>query len=406
MQTQDKVDLDREPEPRSRGLLIAVAAAVVLVLIGAVIYFRGREETPVVTQPPEESATPVEIATAFLEAYSTFDVDEAFTYLAADVVGLGTIEEERLSARFLQAIGDKTILGPCEETGTEPTRTVVHCTFDWHQLRSDEIGLGPYEGDYDITIEERKVVAFSIEGSIADFSPQIWEPFAAWVQANHPDDVAVMYDPYPTGWRITEESISLWEQRNKEWVAAVQALAEWPPATETATGFVEAYAGFDTEAATSYLAENANVTLFQNQGEDWQAGNRFMEATGFQLFPGQCEELSTSPTRATVRCPFDYHALGSDQIGMGPFTDSYITVTVEGGEIVSAVMVFEYAANRFSAQMWEPFAAWIRENHPEDIPTMYEDGDSQTLESHSDESTALWAERIAEYVEVVRQTSP
>ena len=44
------------------------------------------------------------------------------------------------------------------------------------------------------------------------------ETFHWWMSANHPDDVAVMYDGSEP--RISEESIPLWEQRTREYVAS------------------------------------------------------------------------------------------------------------------------------------------------------------------------------------------
>jgi hypothetical protein len=128
-----------------------------------------------------------------------------------------------------------------------------------------------------------------------------------------------------------------------------------------------------------------------------------MEATGFELIPGQCEQVSTTASHTTVRCPFDFHALRSEELGRGPYADSSITLTVEGDEIVAASMGLAFEDNGFSAQMWEPFAAWIKENHPEDIPVMFELAD-QSLESHSEESAALWAQRTEEWVEALEAT--
>jgi hypothetical protein len=45
----------------------------------------------------------------------------------------------------------------------------------------------------------------------------MWEPFADWVFAAHPEDLKVMYTGGGTEVRLTEESIRLWEQRSREY---------------------------------------------------------------------------------------------------------------------------------------------------------------------------------------------
>ena len=85
-----------------------------------------------------------------------------------------------------------------------------------------------------------------------------------------------------------------------------------PSAEEVASGFVEAYGSFDTEAAGSYLAIDADLAQLEADGEDWRLGNQWLEAQGFQLLLGTCEERNPKPEGSWVRCPFDYHALRSD----------------------------------------------------------------------------------------------
>jgi hypothetical protein len=56
---------------------------------------------------------------------------------------------------------------------------------------------------------------------ISEFSPQMWEPFADWMDAEYPSDADVMYsDATRIEPRRTEESIQLWEQHIREYVDA------------------------------------------------------------------------------------------------------------------------------------------------------------------------------------------
>jgi hypothetical protein len=58
----------------------------------------------------------------------------------------------------------------------------------------------------------------------AEFSPQVWEPFAAWMEATYPDDAAVMLSTGGNGARLSEEAIPLWEQHTHEYVTTNAAL--------------------------------------------------------------------------------------------------------------------------------------------------------------------------------------
>jgi hypothetical protein len=224
---------DTEPTSSRHSFIVGAVAAVAVVVIGAFILLQTRNESPVADQP----ATPVETARAFVEAYrGSFDVDEAFTYLADDPenLGFGPLAEERLLARFLEATGSKLVNLQCEERGDSPDGSVVRCTYQTHEFFSDDLGLGPYGpswGDY--TIVDGMIVSADQgfdEGS--NFSNQIWEPFAAWIGENHPDDRALIYGP-DGGWNITEESIPVWEQRLR---AYVEEVTGEETAEDTATG--------------------------------------------------------------------------------------------------------------------------------------------------------------------------
>jgi hypothetical protein len=207
-------------------------------VLGILILPRMRDAQPVAIQPPTppsttasvETAAPVETAEAFLEAYyGRFDVDQAFAYLGVEpeAVGLSTAgaANYQLMARFFQATGSQLVDLQCEEESASPDQAVVSCTWSTHDFFSDQLGRGPFGPNADeLTIVEGKIVSI-VDGTDEgpnEFSNQIWEPFADWIEENHPDDRAVMYDPFPYGWRITDESIPVWEQRLREYVAEVR----------------------------------------------------------------------------------------------------------------------------------------------------------------------------------------
>jgi len=265
-------------------VVVGAVAAVAVVVIGVLILWPTRDQAPVAGQPttPIETAeptTPIGTAEAFLQAYyGRFDVDQAFTYLGADpgAVGLDTAgaANYHLLARFFEATGSKLIDLQCEEGGASPGGAVVVCTWFTHDFFSGELGFGPFGPHVnELTLVAGKVVSIvdrSDEG-MSDFSNQIWQPFAAWVGENHPDDQAVMYDPYPTGWRITEESIPVWEQRLREYVAEVKGQAPAEDATI-------ALPGLPPEGATPSTPENGELvaSMWEHIGAPGSFGNGWL----------------------------------------------------------------------------------------------------------------------------------
>ena len=94
-------------------------------------------------------------------------------------------------------------------------------------------------------------------------------------------------------------------------------------------------------------------------------------------------------------------AIRSDEIGLGPYTGNSWDLTVRNGKITSAGAVWDFMANGFSKQMWEPFAQWVSSTHPADMAVMYPDG-TFGAPGLSDASIRLWNERSREYVATVQ----
>jgi hypothetical protein len=163
-----------------------------------------------------------EVASKFVKAFGAFDGERAITYLADNAyleMDATTPEEVPLFTSFLEAQGYKQIpLEECSVTGSSASGTAVRCRFDFHAIRSDEIGLGPYPGSWDLTVRDGEIVAVSLHWEIKKFSPQMWEPFRDWVSKNYPKDFDVMYTGGGGNFSLTEESIRLWEQRSREYV--------------------------------------------------------------------------------------------------------------------------------------------------------------------------------------------
>ncbi len=234
MQTDDRVIVDPSNQKPRRGLIGIAAAAVIAV--GALILFQSQNDRPSpATNPPTVTEVPqppvtvptLEIASSFVEAYAALDPDAAASYLA----GAARASEEMrlLTTGWHEALFVKKTFKSCELTDSSPTGIVVVCPYDFHALRSDEIGKGPYTGSFmNLTVSDGKIVAISgtFNYQESGFSAQVWVPFSAWVTANYPDDVLVLYnDTSRTLERVTEDSKPVWEQRTKQWVEAVNSGA-------------------------------------------------------------------------------------------------------------------------------------------------------------------------------------
>jgi hypothetical protein len=236
-----------EPQPKrqhrwSGGKRIGAlaAAAVGLAVITALLIIQSRDEAPATDQTPVAAgaqentvnARAEKVATGFVEAYGAFDVEQAMTYLADDatIAVLGAQDDLRLLIPYLEATGYQQFLDSCEEVGNSASST-IRCTYDFHALRSGEIGRGPFSGSrrgpfggssFDLVVRDGKIVEASQSWEIEKFSPQVWEPFANWVSKAYPKDAAVMYmDETHSNVRLTEESIPLWERHTRAYVEEV-----------------------------------------------------------------------------------------------------------------------------------------------------------------------------------------
>jgi hypothetical protein len=167
-------------------------------------------------------------------------------------------------------------------------------------------------------------------------------------------------------------------------------------AEKVANGFVEAYGAFDVEQAMTYLADDATITVLGAQ-DDLRLLVSWLEATGYQQIVDPCEGVGNSSS-GSIRCTFAFHALRSGELGRGPFGGSSFDLVVRDGKIVHASQDWEI--EKFSPQVWEPFANWVSTVHPKDAAVMYQD-DSHSGVRLTEELIRLWELRTLEYVEEV-----
>jgi hypothetical protein len=225
-------DLDawREQEKRQRNAsrnkkigAFMLAAAIAVVAIAWIVGTSGGQGTNTPANQPTKATAAEDVATQFLLQLSLFNQDQAVSYLADDAdlsgMGMGGPRELRSTLSWWQATGFKLMPASCEETGkTSAIGTWVSCDFDFHSLRSDEIGKGPYGGSsFTMAVRDGEIVLASMDFEIGEFGSQMWEPFSVWVSTNYPEDAAVMYNSAHSNYRLTTESIRLWKQHTREY---------------------------------------------------------------------------------------------------------------------------------------------------------------------------------------------
>jgi hypothetical protein len=237
MDRQDDRQRRRSRNRKLGGLAVAatIAVAAVVVILGA------RSGPDAITPADDPTVAPTdaveEVARGFLRAYGALDAEQALAYLAddADISGLitsvgargvvGTREELRLLFSYLDAARFQSYVSqPCE-VSSSASGTSLHCPFSFHLLGSYEMGRGPFGGSHiDLTVRDGEIVRASQQIQVEEFSPQMWEPFAAWVSSTHPEDAVVMYtDETYSGAQLTKESILLWRERAREYMNEINA---------------------------------------------------------------------------------------------------------------------------------------------------------------------------------------
>ena len=214
---------------RKIGALV-VAAAIALAVVVLITELGPGEESKT---PANESAVvdpgdaAVQVAEGFLDAFGTFDVERAKAYLAEDADVTGMTEGKGvagldLMTSWLEATGYHQTVTSCQAGTSGFPDITVSCAFDFDDIRSEEIGRGPFSGSFWIIVRDGEISQGSMSWQIEQFSPAMWEPFADWVSTTYPEDAAVMYlDASLSAIRLNERSIRLWEQRSREYVKEV-----------------------------------------------------------------------------------------------------------------------------------------------------------------------------------------
>ncbi len=167
-------------------------------------------------------------------------------------------------------------------------------------------------------------------------------------------------------------------------------------ARQVAAGFLQAYGSYDADRAMSYLTDHAI-------GAEWVTREAFRktvawnEAAGWTELRSPCRRMSADGATVFLRCPYSVHALGSEQLGRGPYGGGYWDLRVTDGEITLGSAEFPYGSNGFNIGMWEPFVHFVEARYPRDIDVMFTSA-SRSDGSTTPESLRLWAQHVDDYV--------
>jgi hypothetical protein len=152
--------LQRWRDRKRRNQRIAAGVVGVAFFVAAVLIVTAAGSFDRTTTPADQSAVPAdgaaeEVALRFLDALAAFDAEKAMSYVAddADITGIinpqvpADTEGLSLMLSMLEASGSNLIIRSCA-TAALASDTSVVCDFDFHLIRSDEIGRGPFSGSY------------------------------------------------------------------------------------------------------------------------------------------------------------------------------------------------------------------------------------------------------------------
>ncbi|HEY7668691.1 MAG TPA: hypothetical protein VIE12_11285 [Actinomycetota bacterium] len=229
---------------RSTGKKIgafAVAAAVVVATLVLIWTLRPADrdapanEGTSVAPTVDETAAALTAARGFFDAFAAFDAEGAMAYVAddadlsgvidyslpADTAGLAKMLAVLEAWDYRQTITTCGAASPIATIGDDGYDVQVDCGFAFTALA--ELDRGPFPGGtFTFTVHDGQIVSASLDWDTEEFSPEVWEPFAAWVSTTHPQDAAVMYaDETLSNFRFSDRSSRLWHRNAQAYVKAV-----------------------------------------------------------------------------------------------------------------------------------------------------------------------------------------
>jgi hypothetical protein len=195
------------PKTRKRGLVIAVGA---LLALAAVVVVYGQLDSS------SDQPSPQQVAEQYFAARNAYDAEAARELMADDavlndmpVIGIDQLEE---GFDVLSIYGFSFDAVDCAPGGTSAT-SQVRCSYQMFTFLNEPVSYPPVAGAMDFEIVDGKIARLDNRFPYAQFSPNVFHPFASWVAAEHGDDsLRGLFDTLPSGTatpRLDEESRAL-----------------------------------------------------------------------------------------------------------------------------------------------------------------------------------------------------
>jgi hypothetical protein len=162
-----------------------------------------------------------------------------------------------------------------------------------------------------------------------------------------------------------------------------------------AADFFAAVDAYDAEEMLAFLTDDA-VRPVWNSASAIRDDAAWREAAGWTQLREPCRADDSGGSTVVLRCDYAVHALGSDELGRGPFGGGYWTLHVKADKVVYAYIDFPFDTNGFAAEMWEPLVAFVESEYPRDVDVMYTDDRADGKEDPA--ALRLWEQHIDDYV--------
>ncbi len=205
--------------------LAAAAAAAATVGCASLTSIPGEVLTGPSPGPTQDSAEAADLAAAqgVADAFVSHDPGAAEQYLApgAELWEGWSRHWERDAAWSVEVL-----MEPCTGQPIGSVGTNVTCPFAMHVMGSREVGAGPFtENTLTIRVKDGKVISAHREIPFAaNGIGQQFDAVYAWLDGNHPDDVALLeMDELEIPEDEWPEWLELWKQHLAEYIAANKA---------------------------------------------------------------------------------------------------------------------------------------------------------------------------------------
>jgi hypothetical protein len=230
----------RQPTTRRHRTRLLAAATAAAAVVAVWAWGQRTHSVEPAGLPSRSDAAAIRTASSFVDAFASFDAGRSRDLLTpgAQISGATDRADWASTNSFFKAAGGRILPQRCVVTERASRTTTVSCPFDYQLLRSADLALGPYTGSYFVlTTRAGLITHVDMEYDYTIFHDQVWEPFAAWIDAYHRADGARMYP----GWPAQDQwgpgnaaSNRLWSERTREFVRYARHLCATPTGTYAA----------------------------------------------------------------------------------------------------------------------------------------------------------------------------